>query len=416
MSTNPYLHTTLPSLRRQCILILLLFTLSAAAQSAYDLGKPFGFATRSSRTDNAATYEVTGGGALTYPVTGVSDVVILTSDGGDMKLAIERAVMEHAVVILDGSKGDFLLSSKVELVDLSGKTILGINGARLCTQWHITPAMIDALNAAGVPGMSTSGGGGTLTNGKRVREQAEYNTRQILINLTGDSKENYRSAGAIGMLRCNNFVIRNISFVGPGSIDISGSDLLTFTTCKNMWVDHCDFTDGTDGNFDIGSASDFVTVSWCVFRYTARSYMHQNTNLVGSSDREPQGSLNVTFANNVWGENCRARMPMGRDGKIHMLNNYYDCKGNITACINPRIYSEFLIEGNYFAPGVKKVFSQSKAEAWIWGSNNVISEPSVKVPKSSGTVTVPYDYTVIPAEALPTELSKHAGATLFRRF
>ena len=96
-----------------------------------------------------------------------------------------------------------------------------------------------------------------------------------------------------------------------------------------------------------------------------------------------------------------------------MLNNYYDCKGNITACINPRIYSEFLIEGNYFAPGVKKVFSQSKAEAWIWGSNNVISEPSVKVPESSGTVTVPYDYTVIPAEALPTELSKHAGATLF---
>lgn len=343
MSTNPYLHTTLPSLRRQCILILLLFTLSAAAQSAYDLGKPFGFATRSSRTDNAATYEVTGGGALTYPVTGVSDVVTLTSDGGDMTSAIEQAVRDHSVVVLDGSKGDFLLSTKVELEGLSNKTILGINGARLCTQWHITPAMIDALNAAGVPGMSTSGGGGTLTNGKRVREQAEYNTRQILINLTGDSKENYRSAGAIGMLRCNNFVIRNISFVGPGSIDISGSDLLTFTTCKNMWVDHCDFADGTDGNFDIGSASDFVTVSWCVFRYTARSYMHQNTNLVGSNDREPQGCLNVTFANNVWGENCRARMPMGRDGKIHMLNNYYDCKGNITACINPRIYSEFLI-------------------------------------------------------------------------
>ena len=416
MSTKPYLHTTLPSLRRQCILILLLFTLSAAAQSAYDLGKPFGFATRSSRTDNAATYEVTGGGALTYPVTGVSDVVILTSDGGDMTSAIEQAVRDHSVVVLDGSKGDFLLSTKVELEGLSNKTILGINGARLCTQWHITPAMIDALNAAGVPGMSTSGGGGTLTNGKRVREQAEYNTRQILINLTGDSKEKYRKAGAIGMLRCNNFVIRNISFVGPGSIDISGSDLLTFTTCKNMWVDHCDFADGMDGNFDIGSASDFVTVSWCVFRYTARSYMHQNTNLVGSNDREPRGSLNVTFACNVWGDNCRARMPMGRNGKIHILNNYYNCKGNFTACVNPRVYSEFLIEGNYFAPGVKNVFAQKDAAAWVWGGSNVISEPSVKVPKSSGTVTVPYDYTVIPAEALPTELSKHAGATLFRRF
>lgn len=395
--------------------LLLLLPLCATAQSSFDLGQPFGFATRSSRTDAAAVYDLTGGGAFTYPVTGVSDVVTLTSDGGDMKLAIERAVMEHAVVILDGSKGDFLLSSKVELVDLSGKTILGINGARLCTQWSVTQAMIDALNAAGVPDMSTSGGGGTLSNGKRVREQAEYNTRQILINLTGDSKEKYRSAGAIGMLRCSNFIIRNIRFVGPGSLDIGGSDLLTFTTCKNMWVDHCEFTDGADGNFDIGAASDFVTVSWCVFRYTARSYMHQNTNLVGSSDREPRGCLNVTFANNVWGENCRARMPMGRDGKIHMLNNYYDCKGNITACVNPRIYSEFLIEGNNFAPGVKKVFSQSKAEAWIWADNNVISEPSVKRPESSGSVTVPYPYTVNKAEEIPAELTKHAGATLFRR-
>ena len=137
--------------------LLLLLPLCATAQSSFDLGQPFGFATRCSRTDAVAVYDLTGGGAFTYPVTGVSDVVTLTSDGGDMKLAIERAVMEHAVVILDGSKGDFLLSSKVELVDLSGKTILGINGARLCTQWHVTQAMIDALNAAGVPDMSTSG-------------------------------------------------------------------------------------------------------------------------------------------------------------------------------------------------------------------------------------------------------------------
>lgn len=395
------------------LFLLLLLPPGAVAQSSFDLGKPFGFATRTSRTDAAAVYALTGGGAFSYPVTGVSDVVTLTSDGGDMKSAIERAVMDHAVVVLDGSKGDFLLSSKVELGNLSGKTIIGINGARLCTQWHITKEMIDTLNAAGVPDMSTSGGGGTMTNGKKIREQAEFNTRQILINLTGDPKENYRKAGAIALVSCSNCIVRNISFVGPGSIDIGGSDLLTLSHCTNVWVDHCDFTDGMDGNFDIGQASDFITVSWCTFRYTARSYMHQNTNLVGSNDREPQGKLNVTFANNIWGENCRARMPMVRDGKIHILNNFYDCKGNASPCINPRVHSEFLIEGNYFGQGVRKVFSQSGAEAWVWSGDNIISEASVAIPQSSGTVTVPYGYTVIDANVVPDELTKHAGATLF---
>ena len=400
-------------MHRLRILIMSLLPLCATAQSAYDLGKPFGFATRSSRTDNAAVYEITGGGAYTYPVTGVSDVVTLASNGGDMKASIEEAVRNHPVVILDGAKGDFLLSSKIELEGLADKTIIGVNGAHLVTQWHITKEMTDALNAAGVPGMSTSGGGGTMTNGKKIREQAEFNTRQILINLTGDQKESYRKAGALAMSSCRNCIIRNIRFSGPGSIDIGGSDLLTLSHCTNIWVDHCDFTDGMDGNFDIGQASDFITVSWCTFRYTARSYMHQNTNLVGSNDREPQGRLNITFANNIWGENCRARMPMGRDGKIHMLNNYYDCKGNATACINPRVHSEFLIEGNYFGQGVKKVFAQNSAEAWVWSADNVISEPSVKTPESSGTVTVPYDYTVIGARLVPGELTKHAGATLF---
>lgn len=396
-----------------CALFLLLPSLCATAQSRYDLGKPFGFATRSSRTDKAAVFNITGGGTCTYPTTGTGSTTTITSDGGDMKAAIEAAVAAYSVIILDGSKGDFTLSKKVELEGLRNKTIIGINNARLCTQWHVTPEMIAAFNAAGLPKMSTADKGGTMTNGRKIKEQAEYSTRQILINLTGDAKESYRKAGALAFVSCNNCIVRNIRFVGPGSLDIGGSDLMTISHCTNMWVDHCDFTDGADGNFDIGQSADFITVSWCTFRYTARSYMHQNTNLVGSGDNEAQGYLNITFANNIWGENCRARMPMGRDGKIHMLNNYYDCKGNATACINPRIHSEFLIDGNYFETGVKKVFAQKDAAAWVWNSNNIISEPSAGTPESSGTVTVPYDYTVMDAKLVPSELKKYAGATLF---
>ena len=174
--------------------------------------------------------------------------------------------------------------------------------------------------------MSTSSGtGGILSNGHRVGEEAEYQTRQIIINMTNDAEEKYRSAGVLTLFRCQNIIIRNLKFVGPGSIDVGGSDLLSCRASKNCWIDHCDFTDGMDGNFDITQSSDFNTVSWCTFSYTERSYMHQNTNLIGYSDREPTGFLNTTFAFNWWGPGCVQRMPMVRVGKIHMLNNYFSC-------------------------------------------------------------------------------------------
>ena len=136
--------------------------------------------------------------------------------------------------------------------------------------------------------------------------------------------------------------------------------------------------------------------------------MHQNTNLVGYSDKEPKGFLNVTYAYNHWGKGCHARMPMVRAGRIHMLCNYYDCFGNPSACINPRMNSEVLIEGNYFADGIKKFFDTKDAEAWTWTDTN--HAPST--PKSKGKVAVPYQYNAIPTDNVPTEVKAYAGATL----
>ncbi|MBO6059037.1 MAG: hypothetical protein J6P67_02705, partial [Bacteroidaceae bacterium] len=199
-------------------------------------------------------------------------------------------------------------------------------------------------------------------------------------------------------------------FVVEGSDSkIFGNDLLSIVGgSRHVWVDHCDFRDGMDGNFDITQSSDFITVSWCTFAYTERAYMHQNTNLVGYSDKEPKGFLNVTYAYNHWGKGCHARMPMVRAGRIHMLCNYYDCFGNPSACINPRMNSEVLIEGNYFAEGIKHFFSTKDAEAWTWTDTN--HAPST--PKSKGKVAVPYQYNAIPTDNVPTEVKAYAGATL----
>lgn len=403
-------------------------TLPAKGQtgsSKYDEGKPFGFCTRSSRTSSSSTFNITGGGGYIYDNGTVKDgsgtavastkVKVLKSTGKDMKTTIMDAIKNaaYSVIIFDGSEGDFIISSTMSFSSLKNKTILGINNARLCTTWYATPEIIKALNDAGVPGMSTSSGtGGTLSNGSSVSEQAEYMTRQIIINLTGDTKESYRSSGIFYFSGCDNFIIRNLKLQGPGSIDVSGSDLMSLYGSTHFWVDHCDFTDGMDGNFDITQKANFNTVSWCTFSYTDRAYMHQNTNLVGSSDSETVNYLNTTFAFNNWGKGCRARMPMARVGKIHMLNNYYTCTGNGTPCINPRKNSEFLIEGNYFDASVVNFFSQSDAIAYVWKNTNVIA-CGKSAPSSSGSVTVPYTYTVAPANDLPTEVAPYVGATLF---
>lgn len=383
----------------------------AAGPSSYDTTKPFGYCTRSSRTNNTATYNVTGGGAWAGDAIHADGSITLTADGtADMGPAIMKALETHSIVVLDGAKGDFVIGELMRIEDLTNKTIIGINGAKLCTKWYVTPELTDTLNRAGVPQMSTNGRtGGRLSNGKYVSEQAEYNTRQIIINMTGDEKETYRESGIMLLKGCENFIIRNIFFQGPGSIDVGGSDLLSIVGgSRHVWVDHCDFRDGMDGNFDITQSSDFITVSWCTFAYTERAYMHQNTNLVGYSDKEPKGFLNVTYAYNHWGKGCHARMPMARAGRIHMLCNYYDCFGNPSACINPRMNSEVLIEGNYFAEGIKHFFSTKDAEAWTWTDTNYA--PST--PKSKGKVAVPYQYNAIPTDNVPTEVKAYAGATL----
>ena len=85
-----------------------LLSMTAAAQSTYDLNKPFGFCTVSSRTDDSKTYDVTGGGVWTYPIPDgfTGKVATLKSNGLDMKGDIQNAIKNNDVVILDGSQGD----------------------------------------------------------------------------------------------------------------------------------------------------------------------------------------------------------------------------------------------------------------------------------------------------------------------
>lgn len=397
--------------------VFVFFCIQLSGQSVHDKNEPFGMAVRTSLNSGTEEFRVTGGGAKDYPVTGVDagKVTIMKSTGKDMYNEVHRALSDYDVIVFDGSAGDFILSRAVPMSNLSGKTLLGINGARLCTEWYITDEVKQRLDDAGVLSMSGSAGtGGYLSNGVYVSEEQEQHTRQTLIDMFGN--EDYRNAGILRMSKCKNIIVRNLKFVGPGSVDVGGTDLLQMTGSKNVWVDHCEFTDGIDGNFDITMQSDFVTVSWCTFSYTERSYSHSYSNLVCSAEESPAdaGLLNVTFACNVWGEGCSARMPMARYGTFHIVNNYYNCPGNSSPCIQARNKSTMLIENNYFAYDVKRCFSESNATAYESRGNIAVNPYSQYMPSTKGNVAMPYGYTPLVASDVPEEVGRHAGATLFR--
>ena len=365
---------------------------------------PFGWATAYSLTEGGG-YVLTGGDP--------ARTLVLQSNGFDMREDVIKALKDYDVVVFDGSRGDFIVSCAMQFRGLRGKTLLGVNGARIRTQFEVTPELRKLLDDAGVLSMSTHGGGGTLSNGVMVAEECEQHTRQAIIDHTGDEKEVYRNAGLFSLSDCENIIIRNLALVGPGPIDVGGADLLTLSNgSRHIWVDHCSFTDGMDGNFDINSRSDLITVSWCVFQYTDRAYDHKASNLIGSSEHPSQGedNLNITFAYCRWGAGCEVRMPVVRFGKVHLLNNLYDCAGNGSPAVNARIGSEVLLEGNWFDRGVKNIFEGAQ-DALAWQFRGNVFREKFRA-QDCGTVEMPYAYTAVPASRVPALVRAGAGPTL----
>ena len=148
------------------------------------------------------------------------------------------------------------------------------------------------------------------------------------------SNQQNQSNSGILYLKGNNLLLRNLIFEGPGAYDCDGWDNLCLDKATNVWVDHCDFQDGCDGNFDIKGTSDSITVTWCRFRYlkapraggSGGADDHRFSNLIGSGskDKPSDGTYNVTYGFCWWDEGCKQRMTRCRTCELHFLNCYWN--------------------------------------------------------------------------------------------
>ncbi len=238
----------------------------------------------------------------------------------------------------------------------------------LCALFLVPAKAVDycASSSWGYAGTSVTGGGNAtpilVTNESELSAALGKKDRVILItqnitvtnhissdksNLTImalpgkkliSNKQNATESGIL-YLKGNNIIIRNIIFEGPGAFDCDGWDNLCLDKATNVWVDHCDFQDGCDGNFDIKGTADNITVTWCRFRYlkaprprdagdtnSDHTDDHRFSNLIGSgsSDKPTDGTYNITYGYCWWDEGCKQRMTRCRNCLIHYLNCYWN--------------------------------------------------------------------------------------------
>lgn len=170
--------------------------------------------------------------------------------------------------------------------------------------------------------------------------------------------ETVSKSGIMMIKNSSNIILRNLTFKGAGAYDMDGNDNLTLQNCQHIWVDHCDFQDGVDGNFDVNNGSDYISVTWCRFRYliapwaggSGGSNTHCYSNLVGGGDgnaSKDEDHLNITYANCWWDEGCIERMPRVRFGKVHILNCLYT-SSKTNYCVGGGYRSNLYIENSAF--------------------------------------------------------------------
>jgi pectate lyase len=294
-----------------------------------------------------------------------------------------------------------------------------------------------AVADLGVNG-TTGGDGGEVVEVSTTAEFAEQTKldgpRIILVNgVIGDGERvgiasNLSVIGLPGAefhggLRVSgsvNVVIRNLKIVGNNCADSpedcsGGADALSIgDSAHHVWVDHCDVSDGSDGNLDVNDGADYVTISWTKFSYSGlRPGGHQFSNLVGSSDNEPgdAGRLRVTYHHDWWGQHIRERMPRVRYGAVHVFNSLYTARGN-SYCVGVGVFANVLTEANVFFEVSDPIESSSYSNdqsVVVSRQNLYVDASGENQDRGSDVFAPPYVYALDDVRSVKTAVEGGAG-------
>jgi pectate lyase len=221
--------------------------------------------------------------------------------------------------------------------------------------------------------------------------------------------------------KASNIIFRNIVIRGPGSNADQAWDNLTIEgESKNIWIDHCEFWDGQDGNADVVKGSDNVTFTWCIFGYEKKS-THNLSNLIGSSDDETisEGKLNVTYMFNWW-KAANQRKPRCRYGNVHVVNNLLTGDASVTSGtdvlgVSAGHMCTVRTERNVFINEANPIYTGNANGTGVNETiDNIFTNCSGNTKGTGTSFTPPYDYTdfMLSASEVEAVVKSNAGATL----
>jgi pectate lyase len=287
---------------------------------------------------------------------------------------------------------------------LSGGTSGGGNGT------PVAVSTLSQLNAA-------AGGSGAAVihvSGK-LAGTVKVGSNKTILGLCGAELD-----GSLNMTNSTNVIVRNLKVVGFNCTDSpsdcsAGADAVHVEgNAHNLWFDHMDVSDGSDGNLDITNGADFITISWTKFHYSSRrtdpvagSNGHRFSNLIGAADTvtSDAGHLNVTWHHDWWADNVNQRMPRVRFGKVQVFNSLYTAVGD-SACIEVGVSCNIRSENNVFQ-GVSNTVdsSHSNAASIIQSIGNLGSNTNI----GGAAFTPSYSYTLDPASSVAAAVMAGAG-------
>lgn len=261
---------------------------------------------------------------------------------------------------------------------------------------------------------------GTLGNGWKGREGDRLNITGSNKTIIGMKPGTVLKA-PIYITKASNIILRNIVINGPGSNADQAWDNLTIETdgTKNIWVDHCEFWDGQDGNADVVKGADNVTFTWCIFGYKKNS-AHNLSNLIGSSDDEPVsvGKLNVTYMFNWW-QAAAQRKPRCRYGQVHVVNNLITGNSSLTAGtdvlgVAPGHQCVIRAERNHFINEREPFYLGLDKKGTVEAIDNKFTNCSGNQFGNGSSFTPPYEYTsfMLNVNDVEAVIKANAGATL----
>jgi pectate lyase len=290
-------------------------------------------------------------------------------------------------------------------------------------------------------GVTTTTGGGaagkvTVTNLAELNAAANNDTPRVIEVVgtitgnmrVGSNKTIYGAPGAklkgyVAMNGSVNVIVRDLAVEGYNCTDTSecgdGADAITVRDgSHHIWFDHLDVSDGSDGNLDIVSGSDFVTVSWTRFSYSANrapntGHPHRYSNLVGSSPAATgdAGKLRVTFHHDWWTERCDGRMPQVRYGKVHVFNNLTTATGNNNSVVAGHD-ANIRLENSVFI-GVKDPhrLNTPSADTVLSATGNIYQNTISKHEQrnAAAVFTPPYAYTLDAAATVEAKVKAGVG-------